>query len=182
MIVDIPRFKCYVDGDYLSNDIDGSFVEAYCFALTLIESRPLFFTVHTIDGAVYSRIPILAIRQVYNHDEYECPTSKEYQMKDLDQWGAISSNAQCIKHEYLKDYSVDCFHLKEKGMYWCTIDYEGEDFSQDPEQMKTTNIIFLDNGFVAALPNNHIRFYDRHFTKDKVEFPYRRGQEYYTLD
>lgn len=178
MIVDIPRFKCYVDSKYLSNGNKEGTVEAYCFSMTLIESRPLFFTVHTEHGAIYSRLPIDAIYHKYNIKENrELFENRE----SLDQWGAISSNAQAIKHTYLKDYEVYVMPLRMKGIYWCTIDYFGEDFSQDPEQTKTTNVIMLENGQVCGMPNNLCLFQDRHFTnQEDVNFPYKRNAIYFT--
>jgi hypothetical protein len=184
MILDIPRFKCLVRSEFLSDGKETGYIEAYCFAITLIESRPLLFTVHTEHGAIYSRLPIYAIEQRLFYNPQMGKYFKEEDDKaKLDPWGAISSKAQVIKHQYLKDYEVQTIGgVKALGVYWCTIDYFGEDFSQDPEQHKTTNIIMLYDGHIAAMPNNYCLFKDRHFTsKEKSNFPYQRNEIYYTL-
>lgn len=178
MILDIPRFKCQVEAHFLSNGTEKGYVDAYCFAVTLIEARPIMFTVHTVHGAIYSRLPIWALRQ-----NITTKTEKKTFYKSLDQWGAISSTAQVIKHAYLKDYSVKAMPLDMMGTYWFTIDYFGEDFSQDPEQSKTSNIIMLDNGQICAMPNNMCLFQDRHFTdNEKPRFKYKRSLKYHHLD
>lgn len=174
MILDIPRFKCFIDCNYLTGgDLDG-IEEAYCFAVTLIENRPILWTIHTINGAVYSRIPTWAI--------YLCDDKLiENLPKDLDPWGAISSDGQIIKHQYLKDYEV---HFQNKtGRYLFTIDYFDGGFSEDPEQHKTTNVIHGVDDRLYCLPNNQCVFNDRHFTTSiKNVKHYRRNEIYYTLD
>lgn len=170
MTINIPRFKCYVDKYFLTNKKEKGLIEAYCIAVTTVESRPLLWTIHTIEGALWSRIPTWAI--------YTKPT-KLRATNLVDLWGAISSNSQVVKYNYLKDYWV-----KTKfgdGIYQFTIDYFKDGFSEDPEQHKTSNIIFLENGYVVAMPNNYCIFKDRHFTIDKIKTKYQRTSEYYKL-
>lgn len=168
-LLDIPRLKVYVRRDYMTNDQGQGREEAYLFAVTLLESRPLLFTVHTEYGAVYSRLPIEALAWKPK------PTDNSYDM-----WGAISGNGIVVQHAYLKDYSVDVPIYKGRGRYWCTIDYYDGGFAQDPEQHKTTNIILADNGAIWALPNNECLFRDSHFTKYSKNLTYKRNSKYYT--
>lgn len=173
MILDIPRFKCWVQQAYLSNNEQNGFVEGYCIAVTLIENRPLLFTVHTIGGAIYSRLPIYAV----NHE----PMLAEHPLRP-DTWGAISSNGQVIAHQYLKDYRtvVTIDGEKFEGIYKFTIDYFDGGFAEDPEQHKTSNIIFLENGKIAAVPNNQCLFLDSHFTGPD-DTKYKRNTTYFML-
>lgn len=176
MILDIPRFKCLIDKRFVTDFKESGFVEAYCFAVTLLENRPLLFTVHTVHGAVYSRLPIWALY------------TKECEIKDAfwtfrDTWGAISSIGGVIEHKYLKDYEVECKTgptSSEWGRYAFTIDYFEGGFSQDPEQHKCSHVIFMKSGAIAAYPNNNLRFFDKHFT-DIETLQYRRNSNYYTI-
>lgn len=176
VILDVPRFKCFVDKRFLTNDAETGLLEAYCFSVTLIESRPLLWTVHTIDGAVYSRLPTWAI---YTRPDALVVDESQH----LDTWGAISSNGQVIAHQYLKDYwaEVTLGGSKQEGLYKFTIDYFDGGFSECPEQHKTSNIIFLESGQICAVPNNYCLFKDRHFVNDEVTTKYRRNTRYYTL-
>lgn len=171
-LLDIPRFKAYIDRQYLTDGKGHGREEAYVFAVTLIESRPLLFTIHTVYGAVYSRIPIEAIAWKPK------PTNNS-----IDRWGAISGNAQVIQHRYLKDYYATIPKYKTRGRYHCTIDYYDGGFAQDPEQHKTTNLLFGDDGAIYALPNNEIIFHDDHFTNDSnpktLASQYKRNTSYY---
>jgi hypothetical protein len=153
--------------------VRGDFIEAYVFSVTLIESRALLWTVHTEHGAIYSRLPTKAI----------CLEKVPPLVNFIyDEWGAISSNGQVISHEYLKDYAVKLLigsgHV---GVYQFTIDYFGGGFSEDPEQHKTSNVIFLDSGHIYVGPNNKMLFMDKHFVSGS-SFQYRRNSKYHYLD
>lgn len=167
-ILDFPRLHAWIDLQYLTNNEKQGRVEGYVFAVTLIESRPLLFTVHLVDGAVYSRIPLDAIAW-----------KKEPKENSFDRWGAISSHAQIIQHAYLKDYQCELRSRKYGARYFCTIDYLDGGFAQDPEQHKTTNIMLGDRGNILALPNNEILFLDDHFTTKQKNLPYRRNKTYW---
>lgn len=180
MTINVPRFKAFINTKFLGNS-NLNYIEGYIFAVTLIENRPLLWTVHTIDGAVWSRIPTWAIK--WEHKE----TMLNGEYMDADIWGAISSNGHAIVYDYLKDYQV--FITKDNsvfsGMYKFTIDYFDGGFAEDPEQHKTSNIIFLDNGQVVSVPNNFCLFKDKHFTTDEdapLSVDYKRRSIYYTLD
>lgn len=172
-LIDIPRFKCYVNKSYLTNGKEIGYLEAYCFAVTCIEARPLLFTVHTVEGAIFSRLPIWAIY-------HKLPELDQLPKGKLDKWGAISSEGQAIAHQYLKDYWVET--RIGQGIYKFTIDYFGGGFSEDPEQHKTSNIIFLDNGQICAMPNNYCIFKDEHFTDDEIKTKYARNSKYFMLE
>lgn len=169
-LLDFPRLKVYVNRDYMTDGSGNGREEAYVFAVTLLESRPLLFTVHTEYGAVYSRLPLQALAWK------EKPTDNSY-----DKWGAISGNGTVVQHAYLKDYLVQVPYFKAHGRYWCTIDYYDGGFAQDPQQHKTANIILADSGAILAVPNNDCIFRDNHFTKYVKNMSYKRNTKYYTI-
>lgn len=176
MLINIPRFKCFVEKEFLTAGAESGRIEAYCFAVTLLESRPLLFTVHTIEGALFSRLPIWSL----SHRAYpEEVLSRE----KLDPWGAISGNGHAVAYDYLKDYHtvVTVEGKQAEGRYAFTIDYFSGGFSEDPEQHKTSNIIFLEGGQICAVPNNFCLFPDSHFTRKEVTTGYKRSSNYYTL-
>ncbi len=169
-LLDFPRLKCYCDLQYLSNRQVKGWVECYIFAVTLIESRSLLFTIHTIDGAVYSRIPLEALK-----------TKKNKGKLHIDRWGAISSNGTVIQHQYLKDYRCVTIAGEWTGRYWATIDYLDGGFAQDPEQHKTSHILLMDTGDIIVCANNEVLFTDEHFVikQSKNLKNYRRNTQYY---
>ena len=175
-LLDFPRLKAYCAKPFLTDGQDQGWKECYIFAVTLIESRPLLFTIHTDDGAVYSRIPLQTLR-------WEVNEKSSYSPVYTDQWGAISGNGTVIQHTYLKDYVCELFkHGNIRGRYWCTIDYYSGGFAQDPEQHKTSNIILLNTGHIVAVPNNEVIFKDDHFVQEKEKMQYKTNKQYYFLD
>ncbi len=173
MILDIPYLKVLIDKRVLTGSEESGFINAYLFSVTLIESRPLLFTAHLEDGAIYSRIPL----------KYIFHKEPEGERLLTDPWGAISSNGQVVQHRYLKDYFVECdiSGFAVAGRYLFTIDYFDGGFSEDPEQHKTSNIISLETGQLAALPNNLCRFVDDHFTESGDLLKYKRNSVYWTF-
>lgn len=172
-IKDTPFVKCLVRAEYLHDfkeEYKGQYYECYIFAVTSIQSRPLLFTCHTEHGAVYSRLPITAF----------CSKPCEHQsIEFLDPWGAISHNINVIKHSYLKDYTIENVKDKRQGMYLFTIDSAIDGWSEDPEQHKTYNVGFYEDGQMFALPNNLCKFVDKHFIVDKG-INYMRQSNYWT--
>lgn len=160
-----------------NNTIRHKLIEAYAFAVTILESRPLLFTVHTIDGAIYSRLPLAALvtKKIFSEDLTEF---------EVDVWGSISNKATVIQHKYLKDYDVQV-KINGKtleGTYFLTIDPEEGGFAQDPEQHKTNNIVLLDNGQICSVPNNMCLFLDKHFVHKQVDLSkYKRNSRYYKI-
>lgn len=180
MIQDIPYLKCFVRKQYLRNLEDGfgEFVEAYAFAVTAILNRPLLFTIHTVDGAVVSRLPISALCH-----ELDSP---EQTLSHLELWSCIGKEISVIEHSYLKRYRTQVKLPDGKlydGTYLFTIDPCSGGFSETPEQHKTWNVIALDNGNFAAQPNNRCFFLDSHFVKFQGRPDYKTNtHEWYCED
>ena len=179
MIVNLPLpLHVKIPNEFLYGEESKESTEAYVFAVTNIINRPLLFTVHTIDGAVVSRLPIDAFVP------YTLDKLSDYGLAELQPWQALGKDIQAIQHEYLKDYSAICKigTKQELGRYIMTFDSFTGGFSEDPEQHKTYNMIELQVGQYALLPNNHCLFTDTHFTKLDGEFPgYKRNSTYWKL-
>lgn len=176
MIIDIPYIHLYIRKEFLDGESVGQYVEAYVFSATAIINRPLLFTVHTEDGAVFSRLPIHALTTK--------PCSTEYTLEDLMPWGCVGNKVQAIQHAYLKDYKVKVI-IQDKfvnGTYKFTIDQFDGGFSEDPEQHKTMNIIELDSGELCAMPNNKCLFKDTFFAEGQDTVPrYKRQTKYWSV-
>lgn len=172
MILDTPFIRCRVLKQYLTNNEKNGFEYCYIFAVTCIAGRPPLFTCHTENGAVYSRLPLEAFfTHTPNPDPALCP------------WSCVGHKAQIITHEYLKDYDVKLLKNNKIGRYLFTIDYEQGNYSEDPTQHKTHNIIELESGQFAAMPNNYCQFIDEHFiNKNAALNHYRRQETYHTCD
>jgi hypothetical protein len=179
MLINLPSpIHVNVLSSFLYQDDREGFTEAYIFAVTAIINRPLLFTVHTIDGAVVSRLPVHSF-VAYNKLDYS-----PFSLVELQPWECIGTDIQAVHHTYLKDYDVKIKIQDEfiKGKYILTFDSFSNGFSEDPEQHKTFNMVELENGQYALMPNNRCLFLDRHFTDDMSSFPkYARNSTYWRL-
>ncbi len=176
MILDIPFTKVFVDDHYIKGTqlLEG-FTEAYAFAVTCIFNRPHLFTVHTIDGAIYSRLPIWSL--------YSRPVTpfETIDKTILEPFGVIGDKSQVITHKYLKDYKVSLIANPDLvGRYQWSIEPTNGGFSEDPEQSKELHFIKMDIGSFALLPNNHLKFIDQHFANIFTNTKqYVRNSRYY---
>jgi hypothetical protein len=163
-LLDVPYMHAKVRGRFVGTVDD---VECYIFGLTVILNRPLLFTAHLTNGAVFSRLPLKAF---YRYDTLAPP------LEHSECWGAIGHHASVIQHKYLKDYRVKTAAGDARYLY--TIDFFDGGYSEDPEQHKTANVVELFYGNYLALPNNECLFEDAHFFR-KSDLKLQRNQTYF---
>ena len=172
MNVNLNVQKVKVNKFYLTNGKESCFIEAYLIGARCLAGRPILFTVHLENGAVYSGLPIEAI---YGENSTE---QGKHVTQDLQPWSCLESPAQYILYTHLKDYEVFCTTLQKSGRYIGTIDYHGEGLAQDPEQHKSHNLILPNDGQLMAMPNNYCIFNDKYFTKE-MDIKLKRNSVYW---
>lgn len=175
-VIDIPYIKCFVSNSLIKGK-DG-FTEAYAFAVKSFLNRPLLFTVHTVDGAVYSDIPLLYL----SHDP---STGIEYiPAEERDPWGCLGERISVSKFSYLKDYRPLYIGNKKpknpvSGRYLMSFSWLPDGgFSEDPEQAKMMHLVALEDGWFALWPNNYLHWPDKHFATKPLE-KYQRNLLYW---
>lgn len=177
MINNTPYIKALVKNEIIKGK--SGTTECYIIAVTTLLNRPHLFTVHTVDGAIYSRLPVWALR----HDRGN-PISggiPEYtDLRFLDEYGTISNDCQVVQISYLKDYEIQQIGDNLTGRYLFSIEPCGGAFSEDPEQSKLLHFLELDCGFFGIFPNNRLKFMDNYFTKPSTD-AYIRNTKYFTL-
>lgn len=174
MLIDIPFIHARVRLQYVTDNEQSGFEECYVFAVTCIVGRPPLFTCHMRSGAVFSRLPLEAFLAMSDNPFTALPD------RALCPWTCVGSTVSVRRHEYLKDYTV-VIEGGARGKYLFTLDYTDGNYSEDPEQHKTHNVIALEDGRFAAMPNNYCRFLDSHFTVESLPVAhYRRQSEYWT--
>lgn len=182
MIIEVPYTKAYLRKEYVRNLEDGfgEFIDCYIESVTVLKGRPLLFNIHTEDGAKVARLPIEAF---CTKKSAPSRTTSELQL-----WSCLSSNAQAIQKSYYKGYPVQSM-LTNREIVNGTFLFEIEQFpdtlggfEDTPDQHKTFNIIELNEGNFAALPNNRCLFLDNHFTVDKGIPDYKTNTHYWKTE
>jgi hypothetical protein len=179
-ILNTPPCKVYVNNKALG--IDNGFTEGYLVSVTLKENRPLLFTCYLETGAIFSGIPINYLKSItYNKlSVSNLPTDPE-NLETLQPYSCLGHQADIIQITFLKDAycAVRIDGAEMFGFYLFTIEYGGG-LAEDPEQHKMHNIIELEDGSLAALPNNKIRFIDSYFVGLNKDWPkYKRNSVYH---
>lgn len=173
MLINVPTFKVLVRNTYLTDNQVQGYTQGYLVAVRCIKSRPLLFSVHLENGALYSGLPINSL----------CTKNcLELDLEVAQPWSCLESPCNALIYSHLKDYDVEVSTaaISQIGRYLFTIDYQGEGLAQDPEQHKTHNIIALESGQLVAMPNNYCLFKDEYFTDESLEPKHlRRTTAYY---
>jgi hypothetical protein len=175
-MIDIPYTKVFIHKTRLTGlqEHNGQTTEAYLFSAYAFLNRPLFFTAHTVDGAIFSGLTV---------DDFvlDKTVGPGYALDGLQPWGCLGERIVCVQHSYLKDYQLTTLKpFKESGRYLMTFMFMPQGhFEEDPEQMKTMTMIALDCGQICLMPNNYFLAKDDHFTNDNEEWKlYRRSSIY----
>lgn len=175
MTINLNVEKVKVARRYLTNNTEEGFISAYLIAARCLPSRPILFTVHLENGAVYSGLPIEAI---YGKDAV---AEGGYVTKQLQPWSCLEGPVQYISYSHMAHYEVFSTQLNITGRYIGTIDYHGAGLAQDPEQHKTHNLILPDRGQLMAMPNNYCKFYDNYFTGE-TKITLKRNSTFWRTD
>jgi len=158
------HFYCYVFCEFLRGHEEGhGETEAVMvFGLASHASRALGFHILTESGATFWNVPIHALAMT--------PDAQREELSTLQPWDCFSENVTAAEFKALRGLRVEA-HLsperREMGSYLFTVDWFDNGYSFEPEQAKCAHILVLDNGCLAALPNNRVIWFEQSFTKSK---------------
>lgn len=177
---DIPHLRVWVRDAFL-HDLDTTQrgrTPGTAHAVCTIKGRALGFHVLLDNGAHISRLPIHAL--VTREDAPEVPLDEPWR---LQLWNCFSYDAVVTEYEWLQGCRVRVALPDGKhygGTYLFTVDYYG---CQDAEAAgdagwKCHHLIELDNGLLAAQPNNRVCWYEPSCTEP---FPADQPPAYRTM-
>jgi hypothetical protein len=173
-VITTPKIKLLVDNKYLGLD-NSNLTQAYLLAVDCRMSSFIRFTVYLETGAVWSGLPIEALYC----DRFGSVERNGLSTEKLQPYSCLEGPVSIVEYELLKNAAVETKTLGS-GYYLFTINYQGSGLADDPEQYKTHNIVVLENGRLAAMPNNYLRFKDNWFSYEASEpVAYKRSPEYF---
>lgn len=161
---DCPYFRCFIKRSYYThnNEDDNIFDNAVAFAIQSVVNKIITFHVMFDFGMVRSRVPLSSIY-------WKVPTKDlEPHMKQL--WDCFGEDVAVTRLSYLSEKRCQIL-LKDKtwiwGTYQFTVDWFNNSFSENPPDYKNAHVIFCDDGYLCAQPNNRLKFADMNWvTKD----------------
>jgi hypothetical protein len=183
-VINLPTIKVLVKRSFLTQDSADEYVftEAYLVAVAANAGSALMFTVYTADGAIFSDLPIEALLcdRFGINDEID---ASAYDTPELQPFTSLEGPVSVISYDLMKNARLVAKVAGDKvpAHYLFTLAYSGDGLAEDPEQSKTHNVVVLENGQLAALPNNMCLFIDNWFsTSGGINWPsYKRRHKYY---
>lgn len=181
----IPTIKISVLDSYLTNNLNIiTETNGYLMSVKSVDGNALAFTVLLETGAIFSNLPIEAIR-CYRYDNFKTKNLKVYNTKELQPYSCLDGDIQIIEYSLLRhsDMLIRLNGEDVDAKYLFTIDYNGTSLADDPEQRKTHNIVQLSNNQIAAMPNNKSLIVNKSLTTiNGWPSMYRRINKYYTSE
>ncbi len=181
-IINTPTISVKVPNRYLTQDsTDDTLTSGYLTAVKSVDGNCLMFTVILECGAMYSNLPIEAI---YCDRYGEINPESSFNTQQLQPYSCLDGNINIVEYSVARhsEMLVKIAGLDVAARYLFTIDYNGTDLADDPEQRKTHNIVCLISGQLAALPNNKCLFTNKSLTKVDGWPKLRRTNKYYTTE
>lgn len=171
----IPSFDCLIRPSALYNGRDRGrpLVQARAFGVSSIQGRALGFHVLDYLGAVIWRLPISAL--VLDGDAPDIP------LDYLQLWDCFSSTIAVTEFPHLVGRRCQVVlkdRKKYEGRCLFTLDWYGNEYANGAGESghKCAHILALDNGCLAAQPNNRILWAD----PATIERPFARRPDYLT--
>lgn len=176
-----PAIKVRVANKYLANhapEVTG-FTQGYLLSVDCRPCDRIRFSCFLESGAIWSGLPIEALWC----DRFQpVEGSKSFQTPELQPYTCLEGPFCVYSYDALKSAAMKVISGALKGLcgnYLFSINYQGAGFAECPEQYKTHNIVVLENGQFAALPNNYMQIIEPWFTSEVVALKYKRDVNFY---
>jgi len=169
-------FHIYVNinNQFLGSEMPPGTTQAIWHGVHCREYQTLMAHVLLESGAHWSGLPIHAMSTSDNF---------VWKREQLMPWAAMGDSIDTFYAKYLEGLECETLQpMKSKGRHTGIIIDWDDGFSRYPSEHKPLNVIQLENGQFAFLPNNFVIYADKHFTnetsKSNLKF-YRRGEQIY---
>lgn len=163
----IPIWKLWVRSEFLYNleSHHGEYVRCAVFGVKSIRGRALGFHIVTDEGAQFFSLPLHAL--VTKQGAPQLP------LDHLQLWDCFDYDFAVTEFAFLSGLRCAAL-LKDRSWYtgkylftidWChaSTEYADTAWSEEPSEHKCAHLIALDNGCIAAQPNNRIQWYEPSF-------------------
>lgn len=167
LICDVPITYCLVRDEFLHDQEKGhgEFTECALIGAVGLPGRAPMFTAMLKNGALWSRLPLHAF----------CTKPCEaLPIATLCLWDCLSYDVTAHAYNFLGTLRADVFCAdgqERAGQYWFTLDWCKSEYSEIPDQHKQHHLIALDDGQIAAMPGNRLRWHEPSWIKPYAERP-----------
>ena len=161
-----------VNNEFLGPNMPKGVTPAIWHAVYSREYQTLMCHVFLESGAHWSGLPFHAMSTT---TDFSIP--REHLMP----WAAMGEELETFYVKYLEGLSCEVHSpFKAKGRHTGIMVDWADGYSRYPEEHKPLNLIALESGQFALLPNNYATYKDGHFSKDSAKENlrhYKRGDK-----
>jgi len=174
--VSLPKiFYVYVPNNLLGPNMPSGFTRGILHGIYARESQAILTNILLESGAHWSGIPLHLLTF-----EEKLINNKLFSQSDLQPWGAMGTELSVSNMMYLNGLRVKMRMIEAEGRHTGIIIDWKDGFSIYPQEHKPLSMIHLDNGQIAAIPNNYFTIEDPHFTvESELTKFYKRGEVIY---
>ena len=178
----IPYIQGFVRNKYLYNfEQEEGLTECYIFGVKCVLNKALSFHCQLINGAVFWGLPISAF--VHNENYEHLGKDEKGVINELLWWNCQSSDCDVTTFSYLEGQRASLISrtgIKREGKYLFTVDdfYDNrkspQGYAQDSDS-KCFHVFQVTNGWIAAYPNDKIRWKNPNFVEDALQIPHYKA-------
>jgi hypothetical protein len=155
----------YVRRRFVTNNTAIGIEKCVIHAVSCKPCQPLTFSILLECGAQYRGVPIHALI-VGQDPTADIPSALGLTHHQV--WGCFGTEFSIIEMKYCDGMSAewrdsDGKTYRGRGLGWA-IEFDGDGYSNAPHQDKSFNMLLSDEGYLAAMPNNRVRWYEDSFT------------------
>jgi hypothetical protein len=173
----------YVRREFVTNSTSIGIEKCVIHAVSCRPCEPLTFSVLLESGAQYRGIPIHGL--IVGQD----PTQLLPSALGLTQhqvWGCFGTEFSIVEMTYCDGMSAEWCDsegttFRGRGLGWA-IEFNGDGYSNAPQQDKSFNMLVSDEGYLAAMPNNRVRWYDDSFNDWSLPINLRVNHKKYYVE
>lgn len=151
--------------EFITNGTDTGVDNCIIHAVSVKPTQALTFSVLLESGAQYRGIPIhgFIVGQDVNN---RIPPAKNLHSHQV--WGCFGTEFSIIDMSFSKGLSAEWRDSTGKtfsgrGLGWA-IEFYDDGYSNAPQQDKSFNMLVSQEGYLAAMPNNRVRWWEDSFT------------------
>jgi hypothetical protein len=165
LVSDVPITYCLVRNEFLYDFQrgHGDYTECALIGVVALEGRAPMFTAMLRNGAIWARLPIHAF----------CFKPCGFiPLTAICMWDCLSYDVTVHQYAYLQTLRADVFcDVPRGGEYLFTLDWCKSDYSEMPDQHKQHHVFRLDEGQMAAMPGNRLRWHEPSWIRPYEERP-----------
>lgn len=168
------HFYINVDNVFLGEELfENKTSKAIWHGVYCRPDQALMLHVMLESGAHWTGLPIHSISTNLNF---------KYNHTELMPWACMGENIEAVKFNYLEGLKCETINpINEEGRHTGILIDWNDGYSRYPQEHKPLNLIHLNCGQFALLPNNFVIYYDKHFiNEDRKDLKrYLRGDKIY---